>query len=495
MERPRKATLLCVLALTATSLGIADGAASAARFTRGFVDSVWFDPMAAGVSHQSWLTKTRAAGARIVQIEVDWTGAEPDPPAPGASLTSPSAPQFDFAYLDREVEEVRQAGLQPVFLVTDAPRWAEGPGGTAAEYATGGYEPNATAFGQLAQALAKRYSGRYPDPQNHGHTLPRVRYLQAWAEANMSNHLSPQWVRVNGHAVNSGADIYRQMLNAFYAGVKAGDRSDVVLTSGLEAYGDAPFQGNDRTHPVTFLQDLLCVNATLGPTACAGGPVHFDVMASDPYDAFGPTVHAVSPLDASAPDLGRFSPIISAARAAHTLLPNRKKPLWVTEFGYDSSPPNPSGVPLMKQARWLEQSFYVFWHEGVSCVMWYLIRDQTPPYTQNYFSGVYFRDGGPKPSFTAYRFPFVVEHDGALAQVWGISPVSGTIQVKRRLGSGWRTLATLRAFAGQVFVWDGPLPPGIYRATVGAQQSLAWPFRRARQRGSARQAPTITFSS
>jgi hypothetical protein len=499
VKRLRTATLFCLLALTGTAMATAGGPAPnrAGSFTRGFVDSVWFDAPADGLSHQAWITRTRAAGARLVQIEVDWTGVEPDPPAPGSrNLVSPSAPQFNFGYLDREVEEVHQAGLQPIFLVTDAPRWAQGAGGTADEYATGSYKPNATAFGKLAQAIARRYSGHYPDPGNPGHRIPRVRYLQAWAEANMQYHLSPQWTRINGTAVNTGAIIYRQLLNAFYAGVKAGDRNDVVLTSGFEAYGDPPFQGNDRTHPVTFLENMLCLDSALQRTACAGGPAHFDVVASDPYDVFAPTVHAVSTLDASAPDLGRLMSVVSAARAAHTLIPAGRKPLWVTEFGYDSNPPNPAAaaLPLMKQAHWLEQSFYVFWHEGVSSVMWYLVRDQTPPYDANYFSGVYFRNGLPKPSLTAFRFPFVIAHDAGSGQIWGIAPVSGTVHVQRKTGSTWTTVASLRVSAGRVFTQIAQLPHGSYRASVGRQDSLAWSYQRSAP-GRGAQPPAITFSS
>lgn len=452
--------------------------ARGATLTRGFVDDVWFENPPSSPITQTWIAKTRATGAKLVQIEVDWAGLEPSAPAPGASPTSPSAPQFDFSYLDQRVEELVGTGLQPVFLVTDAPRWAEGPGGTAAEYASGGYEPNATAFGNLAQAIARRYSGSFPNPLKPGTKLPRVRYLQAWGEANMNLHLSPQWTRIHGRAVNTGALIYRRMLNAFYAGAKAGDPAAVVLTTGLEGYGDAPFQGLDRTHPVTFLQNLLCLSPALKRTACAN-PAHFDIVASDPYDSFSPATHAVSALDASAPDLGRLTRVVRAALAAHTLLPHRRKPLWVTEFGYDSNPPNPTPGTLSTatQARWLEEGFYVFWHEGVSAAMWYLVRDQTPPYSQNYFSGVYFRSGRPKPSYTAYRFPFVVMRDGRLAQAWGITPSGGTVKVQVRSGHDWRTIRTFHRGAQAIFDFTGTgLAHGFYRATVGRQSSLVWHY-------------------
>lgn len=452
--------------------------AQAATFTRGFVDDVWFDRPADGISQQRWIAKTEATGAKLVQIEVDWPAIEPKAPARGASPTNPAAAQFDFAELDKHVEEIAASGLQPVFLVTEAPRWAEADGGTRAEYATGSYEPNAVAYGQLAEALAKRYSGTYPNPVHPRKKLPRVRYMQAWGEANMNIHLSPQWTRIGGRAVNTGAIIYRRLLNAFYAGIKAGDRSDIVIASGLEGYGDAPFTGFRRTHPVTFLQNLLCLTPALRRLKCVD-PAHFDVLAADPYDSFSPVTHAVSNLDASAPDLGRLTRVVRAALAARTVLPLKHKPLWVTEFGYDSNPPNPTAgtVSTATQARWLEQGFYVFWHEGASVAMWYLVRDQTPPYDVNYFSGVFFRNGRPKPSYTAYRFPFVVMADGSAAQAWGIAPAAGTVTVQFKGTGGWRTIRTFHRGAGGIFDFTSTtLARGQYRATLAGQSSLVWTY-------------------
>ncbi|WP_249020863.1 hypothetical protein [Conexibacter sp. S30A1] len=467
--------LVAALAL----LALATAQARAATFTRGFVDDVWFDGTQAGVTTPTWLANTRASGARFVQIEVDWWTVEPSAPAPGTNPTNPAGPQFNFSYLDQRVEEITSAGLTPVFLVTAAPSWAEASGGSATLEATGGYRPNAKAFGELGQALATRYSGHYPNPAALGTVLPRVRYMQAWGEANMTNHLSPQWVRVHGRAVNTGAIIYRSMLNDFYAGVKAGDRSDVVLMTGLEGYGDAPFTGLERTHPVTFLENLLCLSPQLRRVRCAGGGAHFNVLASDPYEAFSPTTPAVSPLDASAPDLARLTRVLNAGLAAHTVLPHTQKPLWVTEFSYQSDPPiHVSGTPsLATQARWLEQSFYVFWHEGVSTVLWYLLRDQAPPYTINYASGVYYYNGKPKPSLVAYRFPLVVSTDGrGRSQLWGIAPTSGTVRVQVQR-HGWRTVATFHRRAGAVFsLVSDKLAHGRYRATDGSQKSLVWVY-------------------
>jgi hypothetical protein len=342
----------------------------------------------------------------------------------------------------------------------------------------------------MAQALARRYSGSYRIEKRR-RPLPRVRYLQAWAEANMSDHLSPQWTRVDGRAVNAAPAIYRQMLNAFYAGVHTGDPSDVVLTTGLESYGDTPFHSPNRTHPVTFLENLLCLRPNLKPAACPA-PAHFNVLASDPYDVGAPTVHAVSPLDASAPDLGRLERVVKAAVKAHTLYPSDAKPVWVTEFGYDSDPPNPTAgtISTATQARWLEESFYVFWHEHVSTVLWYLVRDQTPPYNANYFSGIYFRNGTPKPSYTAYKFPFVVMPQGSQGQIWGVAPATGTLDVQAQSGSTWRTVASFPVRTDQIYAHLRHLPAGSYRATLQGETSLTWRYAPAKH-SSGGQNPVI----
>ena len=184
-----------------------------------------------------WIPKTVATGAKFVQIEVDWPSVEPNAPTSADNLTSPAGAQFNFAYLDQRVKEFVGSGLQPVFLVTDAPRWAEGKGGTPAEYATAAtsrMRPRRSS----GRGDGKALSGSYPDPAAPGKTLPRVRYYQAWAEANLNFHLSPQWTVSNGKVRSTGPSIYRSMLNAFYAGIHAGDPTDKVIASGLESYGE-----------------------------------------------------------------------------------------------------------------------------------------------------------------------------------------------------------------------------------------------------------------
>jgi hypothetical protein len=419
----------------------------------------------------------------LVLLEVDWSAFEPKPPPAGVDPTNPGGPEYNFAYLDGVLREFRGTGISAAFLVSDAPSWAEAPGGPTSLEARGAWRPNPTAYHDAATALARRYSGSYPDPLFPGRTLPRVRYYQAWAEANFEIHLAPQWVSSGGSWVPAAPAIYRGLLNAFYAGVKSVHSDNVVITSGTGPFGDpsGPCANQSlgdgcRMPPVMFDRELLCLNGqAMTPGPCPN-PAHFDALAMDPYEAGSPTTHAYYADDVSAPDLGKLTSILNRANTQHRVLPQGHKQLWVTEFSYDSKPPNPTAVSLATQAKWLEESFYLFWKQGVSTAVWYLVRDQAgTAYTTTYYSGVYFNNGTPKPAYEAFRFPFVVWPNGRQATVWGISPRTGTVTVQRRQGRSWTTLFKLRVPAGGVFVRNIPAQlRGRFRAVDGPESSLVW---------------------
>ena len=469
------------LLLATAALGRLVPVADAARpLTTAFTDSVWY------IGGPTWIQKTVATNAKVALIEVDWVSIEPTRPM-GVDPTDPNGPEYRFGYLDQLVRQFEGTGISLAFLVSDAPQWAETPGGPTLLEANGAWEPDATAYGQMATALARRYSGSFPDPLYPGRTLPRVRYYQAWAEANFTIHLAPQWTQSGGTLVPNGPHMYRALLNSFYSGIKSVHSDNVVITTGFGPYGDPPgavcgngnYGNGCRMHPAAFARELLCLNGSALRRESCPNPAHFDAMAMDPYEVASPTTPALAADDVSAPDLGKLTRIMNKAVRAGTALPRAGKKLWVTEFSYDSSPPNPTGVSLATQARWLEEAFYLFWKQGVSTVVWYNVRDQAPVYdqaTQNdYFSGVYYYNGGPKPSLEAFRFPFVVWPNGRVATVWGLSPRAGSLSVQRQKGRSWKTLFRLHVSAGAVFVRSiSPSLHGKFRAVVNGEKSLVW---------------------
>jgi hypothetical protein len=365
--------------------------------------------------------------------------------------------------------------LTPLVSFNIAPDWAEAPE-RPSEAEPGSWRPDPEALKDLAVAAARRYSGTFADPVGGG-ALPRVRYWQAWNEPNLSRYLAPQWVRRNGGYVPESPRLYRALGNAFYAGIKTVHRDNIVLTAGTAPYGD-PAPGGSRIMPVRFLRELLCVSPDFRKRRCAT-PTRFDILAHHPYGIRGPESHALNDDDAAIPDVAKLQRVVRAGLRFGTVLPKRPKRTWVTEVSWDSSPPDPFGVPEMRHAQWLERALYVLWRQGVDTVLWYRVRDErpVPSYAESYQSGVLFADGAPKLAATAFRFPFVVRRAGKQTLVWGRSPALGTLIIERKTGAAWREVARRPVGVGTVFTKRIAIRKGTLRARVAGQTSLPAPVR------------------
>jgi hypothetical protein len=395
--------------------------------------------------------------------------------------------------LDLAVRRATARGLRVALTVGGGggPGWADGPHRPRSAR-SGTWRPSPREFGSFARALARRFGGNF-DPGTG--TLPRVRYYEAWSEPNLASHLAPQWIRQHGGWVAESPVIYRWLLNAFYAAVKSVRRSNIVIAGAMAPFGDLP--GAERIPPVQFLRGLLCLRGTgLAPVSCPD-PAHFDILSHHPYAIFGPTEPAFNPDDASVPDLWKLTGPLAAAVRTGRALPRAHKRLWVTEFSWDSSPPDPNGVPIRQHALWLEEAFYVLWRQGVDTIAWYNVVDQppVPDYASTYQSGVYYRNGRRKPAFRALRFPFVAEREsGGRVILWGIAPRSGAVAVKRRSGGHWRTMLTLNVRAHAIFTRVVAMSgSALMRAQLGPESSLVWrmqsrPRRKYGRRGPLRRA-------
>jgi hypothetical protein len=466
-----RGALIVAAILGAAALVLSEASARAARpLTTAFTDDVYFE---SPLVQAPWVQRTLATGAQVVLLDVDWAGVAPAHPAQGFNAANPSDPGYNWSDIDYGVRAVANSGVQVALMTSIAPSWAEGPGRPAGA-APGSWRPIPRAYGQFAEAIARHYSGSTPDPEHPGAMLPRVRLWQAWTEPNLYIHLAPQWMRQAGHFVPASPLVYRSLLNAFYTGVKRADPQNTVVTAGTAPFGDPA--GGMRVAPALFVRELLCLRGRALRRERCPNPAHFDVLAHHPYEVAAPTTPALNVDDVSAPDLAKLTRPVHAAVRLGVALPRRPKGLWVTEFSYDSNPPNPQAVSTDLQARWLEESFYVFWRQRVDTIVWYLIRDQAPipDYATAFESGVYLRDGTPKPSLQAFRFPFIIEPRAGLT-AWGRAPSTGTVQIQQQTAAGWTTLAKVPVTAGDVFERRlGGRGSGRFRAVDGVDNSLVW---------------------
>jgi len=421
-----------------------------------------------------WLARATSEGAQIVRMALPWSTVAPRVRPPGFRAADPATPGYSWSSVDATVRSLASSGLQVLMFVVGAPSWAEGAGRPRGA-SPGSWRPSPRQLGLFARAAALRYSGRYPDPAAPGEALPRVRYWEAWNEPNLSINLSPQWTRRGAGYAPFSPSLYRGMLNAFYGSVKRVNPTNVVIAGGTAPFGDPP--GGPRMTPVVFWQQLLCLRgAALHGVAC--DRAHFNVLDHHPYDIGGPLMPALDPGDVSIPDMGKLTRLLRAAVSARTVLPGGPKAVWTTEIGWTSRPPDPLGIPLMRQARWLEQALYVLWSEGVSTVLWLQISDQTTRITPTALEvGLYFADGRAKPAATAYRFPFVTTREGRSARIlaWGRAPAAGRVLIEARTATRWTVVGRVVVRPFQVF--SLPLrSPGraTLRAQIGTLASLPW---------------------
>lgn len=466
------AILLAALALIAVPR---PPAADARPFVTGISGIGDYNPLS--------FERTRQAGAGFVRLVLDWPEVAPQSNPASWEPENPADPHYNWAYLDTGVTEAVRSGLQPVLLVDGAPGWAQRckapPGLQDSEMC----DPDPAALAAFATAAARRYSGSFDG-------LPRVQYWQGLNEPNLTLFFFPQF---NTAMQGLSPGLYRNLINSFYTAIKAVSPSNLVLAAGL---GPTELKGYN-IGPMRFARELLCMKGSKHPKPIKGkcpGGVHFDIFDIHPYSTGGPT-HEGQPNDVQMGDLAKLQTLLKAADKAGRIRGQFKRtPLWITEFSWDSKPPDPGGLPMKILTEWTAEAMHEAWANGVTHFFWYSLRDEpflpNIPSSITVQSGLYFRGDTvqadqPKEVLTTFGFPFVAFARKKGLEFWGRTPSSGAgrvvIQVLR--GGKWRKAASATTsdqgiFTGLVKTGYGGTKRGSVRALFKKQASVPFPMKR-----------------
>jgi hypothetical protein len=141
------------------------------------------------------------------------------------------------------------------------------------------------------------------------------------------------------------------------------------------------------------------------------------------------------------------------------------KPLWLTEYGYQTNPPDRLlGVSYAKQAAYLGEAAYRVWSQpGVTMLIHFLVRDE--PALGGWQSGLFTVGGAAKLAYHAFALPLAqVSRHGSRVVLWGqVRPGSGarTYVLQRASGGGWRPVGgTARTSGNGSFTRSVSLPAG-----------------------------------
>ena len=241
----------------------------------------------------------KEAGFTWIKHQVEWDAIET---APG---------QFDWSELDAIVNTASNNGLRVMLSVQHAPDFYR--------TATSGLTPgDPGTYRTFMQALAARYAGK-------------VQAYEIWNEENLAREMG---------AGNIDPSSYLPLLEAGYAGVKAGDPSALGLLGAPSPTGaNIPGQSMDD---LAYLQQLYALN---------NGEVKnfYDALSAHPSGFSNPP--SCTPATPQCSLSGGFNTddsffAFTRVSEYHDLMNQQgegNKKIWFTEFGYCSNPSPPPG--------------------------------------------------------------------------------------------------------------------------------------------------------
>ncbi len=460
------------------------------------------------------LDQVRALGVQRVRVVLHWRQFAPAPearsrPAGFDAMSSAAYPPAPWAVYDGIVRAARQRGVDlDVTVSGPAPRWATAPRAPRSPYSS--WRPSPREFGAFVHALAARYGGTFRPPGSAA-PLPHVGFWSIWNEPNYGVDLAPQ--ATHHSQVEVSPRLYRNLLDAAWSALHAtGHGRDTILIGetaprGITT-GDSPGNFSGMV-PLRFVRALYCVDGTLRrltgaaaatrgcPTAgastsfVAAHPALFAAtgFADHPYPQGGGPPNATTPDEPDYADLGalpRLGQTLDRARAAYGSFP--PLPLYSTEFGYQTDPPETIAhtTPTAVAALYLNWSEYLSWRDPrIRSYDQYLLTDPANANASGGFAtGLLFKDGTPKPTFAAYRMPLFLPaagRSGGTVEIWGcVRPARYAVppgrpvapaQIGFRAGpaGAFRTVATVAISKPQNCYFDIRV-----RLPATGQVRLAW---------------------
>jgi hypothetical protein len=407
------------------------------------------------------LDELKSLGVDVVRTTLIWRRIAPE----SGSRTRPAGfdPANPAAYppgvwdgYDNLVRNAKARGID--VLLTPSGRIPEWASRCPTENTYGSCRPDPKQYAAFVTALARRYSGTYRDER--GQVLPAVRRWSIWNEPNLGVWLWPQTERVRGRTIQLGARLYRELFHAATAALRANGhrRSQILLGE------TAPIGGSKRTPPVDFYTRLFCLRPQGSRRADPSVTADPGCRRKRRFDATGVAHHpytkgAGRPLLSRQPkgsltigQLKSFEALLRRGAGARMI--RRKAPIYLTEFGVSSNPPDPKyGVPLTRQSEYLNHADYLaYLTPSVRSVAQYEFEDDPGQILTNTFqTGLKFMDGRPKPAYEAYRLPLYVARAGRRSvRVFGWARAGGRrerieIQHRRAANGEFATVKTATA--------------------------------------------------
>ena len=319
---------------------------------------------------------------QVLRMTLNWGGRGGVATRRPALATDPADPAYDWARYDQAIERANDAGIQVLLTIVGTPAWANGGHGPRAAAELG--EPTCAGSPTRPPAATAARSST-----SRAAACCRASGLWlAWNEPNNPVFLQPQYVRVRGKWRPAAPSAYARICNAIYAGVHAAGGPEQVACGAT-----APRGSNDPTSDRPSISPIAFLRA-----AKRSGLRHFDAWAHHPYYGCPARRRRRRKVGPRAVELGNIDTLVDQVTRLYG-----RKPLWITEYGYQTKPPDEFfGVSWAKQAQYLRQAYEIARaNPRIDLFTWFLLDDSADP--DGWQSGLITADGRKKPAFAVFE--------------------------------------------------------------------------------------------
>jgi hypothetical protein len=415
--------LTLLVALLAATLGAPAAHASKSEEVTFEAPRDLFDP----ALREGAFDEIAGLGAHALRIVLYWKDVAPDHDSrvkPKLDMADPA--NYDWSKYQPVLDEAKARGWTVQITASGpVPVWATNG---AKDDVT---RPSPNEFRMFMTALSKHFASQ-------------VTRWSIWNEPNHPQFLQPQYDSKHRPA---SPKIYRGLYAAALRGLAAaGDTKPVLMGE------TAPTGTGKDVAPLTFLRGALCLTESY-KKASGCGKLRVDGYAHHAYtNRSGPIYVPPGPNNVMIGSLSRLTKALDKAAKAGVV--KKSLPVYLTEFGIQSTPDPLFGVSLQRQAEYRSYSERIaYYNPRVKAFSQYLLTDDEPRDAEGaakyggFESGLRTSSGKAKPSLDGFRLPLVAKKAKGKSTVslWGLArPAGGVTKVEVQQATDGKSFKKLK---------------------------------------------------
>ena len=390
-------------------------------------------------ARQRTLDELRTLGVDVIKAQLTWSEVAPGGRTrPTGFVASDPAHYPGWGRYDALVRDAQARGMSVMLALSPPyPGWATARRGDR----VGVDRPSPRAFGDFAEAAGRRYPG-----------------VDMWTIGNEPNHPGFLYPQATRKRVPFAPHRYRALVRQAVAGLhRSGHAGNTILFGELLPIGKSRYFRKNTIKPLRFIREFFCLDSSWRPFRGRASRVRgcrryrpitgVTGFAYHPYTRpNGPRGREPSSDDATIRSYGRITRALDIARRKGRI-DGPRLPVWNTEFGFQSNPPDRFQTRLSRIPGFMAESelWISLRNRRVASFSQYTLTDTPVRRRGDIFGtwqgGLRFDNGRAKQGvYDGYRLPIFVRLLGPQAvEVLGAARPGGAgavVQVQERPRGG-----------------------------------------------------------